>query len=126
MEVIQSIEIFYGVWILIIGLSLFTAHNQWKKLIASWLDHPEQYFVLAFVFMPIGIFTILLHNVWTGLGIIVSLLGWLVTIKAVMIFCFPSLLYKFVNTSLLKRKLFIMMSIIYSLLGILILFATMI
>lgn len=125
MELKQAFEVFYGVWFIVLGVSLFTAHHQWKKQIAFWLEHPEQYFVLAFVFLPIGVFTILLHNVWHGAAVIVTLLGWIVTIKACLMFCMPSLLYRFVNTTWLKRKLFILMSLVYTIVGILILGSTL-
>lgn len=123
MEVAKAIEVFYGVWILVLGISLLTAHQQWKKLISSWLQNPEQYFILAFVFMPIGLFTIMFHNIWSGLSIIVSVLGWIVTIKAITIFCFPTLIYKFIDTSLLKRKMFLAVAVIYLLIGLCILIA---
>ena len=124
MDAARAIEIYYGILLLSLGVSFFTATHQWKKLITYWLEYPEQYVLLAFILLPLGIFTILLHNIWLGLGVIVTVFGWLISIKAVVVLCFPSLVHRLTTTLLVKKKLLNILSIIYGIMGALVLISS--
>src|ERR1044072_8959996 len=47
-------------------------------------------FINAFVHFPLGAFIVAFHNIWHGLpGLIVTIIGWGLTIKGTIYFLFP-------------------------------------
>lgn len=121
MDVAIIFEKFYALWFLIIGISLLTAGREWKKLLTSWMKNPEQLKLFAIMMLPLGLFTILLHNNWSGFSIIVTLIGWVMTLELAVFMCFPRLFYNVANKILHMKKIFLCTSIIYIILGLLIL-----
>ena len=125
MEVAMIFEKFYALWFLIIGISLLTASREWKKLLTSWMKNPEQLKVFAISMLPLGLFTILLHNIWSGTGIIVTLIGWIMSLELAVFMCYPRLFYAVANKILHMKKIFLFSSIFYILLGVIILVSSL-
>ncbi len=121
MDVAMILEKFYGLWFLIIGLSLLTASREWKKLLTSWMKNPEQLKMFAIIMLPLGLFTILLHNIWSGISIVVTLVGWIMSLELALFTCFPNAFTKIASHVIHNKKLFCLSSILYILVGILIL-----
>lgn len=121
MDAIVVIEKIFGLWFVAIGLSLITANKEWKKLLTFWMKNPEHLKLFAIIMLPFGLTTILMHNVWSGLGLIVTLLGWLMSLKFAILMCFPSIFYKIADPIIHQKKLYLMGGIFYFVLAALIL-----
>jgi len=121
MDVAIVLEKFYGLWFFIIGCSLLTAGREWKKLLAAWIKNPEQLKMFAIIMLPLGLFTILLHNTWIGISIAVTLIGWVMSLELAIFMCFPNIFSKIASNIIHNKNIFYVGSILYILIGILIL-----
>lgn len=121
MDAIVAIEKLYGLWFLAIGLSLITAQREWKKLLTFWMKNPEHLKLFAIIMLPLGLITILMHNVWTGLSMVVTLVGWLMSIKFTIVMCFPNVFYKVANQVVHQKKVYLMGGVVYFIIATLIL-----
>ena len=88
----QSIEILTGLSYLIIGIShllrpqvsvSFFLYLREKGEIAAFLN--------SFLHIPLGLLIVVFHNVWTWPQLIVTLVGWSLTLKGTLYFLFPNL-----------------------------------
>ena len=83
-----------------LGLSLLIQTKLWLKLIRLVYGQNKQTFELisligGFIFLPLGLFLILTHNDWSlSPAVIVTLLGWLITAKCLLLLLCPQLAYK--------------------------------
>jgi hypothetical protein len=54
---------------------------------------------VLWVTLPIGLIIIFVHNIWTGWSIIVTLIGWVLTIKSAFYLLFPQIVKVFSGLS---------------------------
>ena len=88
MEVI--IERFVAIFYLLIGLSCVIQARIWIDLSKELLKKPSSLIVWSSQILPFGLIVILGHNLWVNdWRIIVTLLGWLMTIKCTLYLLFP-------------------------------------
>ncbi len=65
-----------------------TAHV--VELFVSWRDKGKLgVFYIGLLHLPIGAFIVAFHNVWTGMQLLVTLLGWGWTLKGALYLCYP-------------------------------------
>ncbi len=75
---------------LIIGLSCIFQARIWMELSKELLNSPNSLVLWSIQFLPFGLIVILGHNLWvTDWRTIVTLIGWLVTLKCVLYLLFP-------------------------------------
>jgi len=74
----------------VIGLSHIVQPGAWVGLFMSWRDKGKPgVFYMALLHLPVGAFIVAFHNVWTGLPVLVTLLGWGWTLKGSLYLCYP-------------------------------------
>lgn len=86
----QAIEIYAAVQFLVIGLSHAFQPRAWVDFF-TWLrskGHPGV-FVNGFLSLIFGSVIVGFHNVWTGLPMVLTLIGWAQVIKALVSFVMP-------------------------------------
>lgn len=87
----RSIEIMTALSLGIFGLSHLLQPRVWAEF---FIDLREKgapgVFTVAFMHVPIGLFILAFHRVWTGLPLVVTLLGCAWTLKGVLYFCLPA------------------------------------
>jgi hypothetical protein len=88
----QAIEIFAGVNFLIIGLSHVTQPRVWVDFF-TWLRTKGHagVFVNGFLSLSFGSIIVAFHNVWSGLPMILTIMGWGQVVKALLAFVVPQL-----------------------------------
>ncbi len=75
---------------LIMGLSCLVQARMWKELSLELLNSPNSLVRWSLQWLPLGLIVILGHNLWvTDWRIIVTLIGWVVTLKCVLYLLFP-------------------------------------
>jgi hypothetical protein len=86
----RAIEIFAAVQFLVIGLSHLLQPRVWVEFF-TWLRGKGHagVFVNGFLSLTFGSLIVAFHNVWTGLPIVLTLIGWAQVIKALVSFVMP-------------------------------------
>ena len=77
---------------LILGVSHVLQPRAWGKFFAALHRQGEVgSFAVAFLSLSIGLPIVAFHQVWTGIPLVLTVLGWLHVTKAALYFCFPAL-----------------------------------
>jgi hypothetical protein len=88
----RAVEIFATICFLVIGLSHLLQPLAWVEHF-SWLRSKGRagVFVDGFLCLNFGAFIVAFHNVWTGPGIVLTLIEWAPVAKALIRFAAPQL-----------------------------------
>jgi len=86
-----SVQLFAAINFLVIGISHIFAPRAW----ASFFDLLRQkgepgVFAVSFLSLLFGSIIVAFHNVWSGLPVVLTLIGWAQVLKALIYFAFPS------------------------------------
>lgn len=85
-----GIERFAALACFVVGLSHVLQPRAWVDFFGRLRERGEAgVFALAFLTLPFGCLVAAFHNVWTGLPLVVTLLGWAQVVKAAIYFCRP-------------------------------------
>jgi uncharacterized protein YjeT (DUF2065 family) len=86
-----SVERLTAIFFLVTGLSHILQPRAWVEFFVMLREKGEAgSFLNAFVHFPLGAFIVAFHNVWHGSpAIVVTLIGWGLTIKGTIYFLFP-------------------------------------
>lgn len=86
----RAVEVYAAVQFLVIGLSHLIQPLVWVEFF-TWLRGKGYagVFVNGFLSLGFGAFIVAFHNVWTGLPMILTLIGWAQIIKALVSFVWP-------------------------------------
>jgi hypothetical protein len=97
----RSVDIFMTGLLLIVGISHVVRPRAWVEFFALLRDKGEAgAFIVAMLHLLPGLFVIALHPQWTGLGAIITFLGWAWTLKGAIYFIFPQFalrMFRFVS-----------------------------
>jgi hypothetical protein len=86
----RAVEIFATVHFLIIGLSHILHARTWAEFFI-WLHGRGRpgVFVHGFISLGFGSVIVAFHNVWSGLPMVLTIVGWAYVFKAVLCFLAP-------------------------------------
>jgi len=86
----RATEIFAAVFLLAIGLSHIAQPRAWVEFFI-WLRGKGHagVFVNGFLTLAFGSFIVAFHNVWTGLPVVLTLIGWAQVLKGLLNFVTP-------------------------------------
>jgi hypothetical protein len=86
----RAVEAFAAVQFLVIGLSHVFQPRVWVEFF-TWLRGKGYagVFVNGFLSLGFGAFIVAFHNVWTGLPMVLTLIGWAQVIKGFVAFVLP-------------------------------------
>ena len=90
----------YGVVTLTVALAALLATKRMTDIIADFERSPALVFMSALFALVLGLVMVMLHNLWTDIAaILVSLFGWIVLIKGILLLAAPDGLLKFASAS---------------------------
>ncbi|MEM7626502.1 MAG: hypothetical protein AAF333_12980 [Planctomycetota bacterium] len=86
-----AIQVFAAVNLLVIGISHIVRARAWVAFF-EWLKGKGEagVFVTAFISLGFGSIIVAFHNVWAGIPVVLTLLGWAQVLKALIYFTWPS------------------------------------
>jgi len=77
---------------IIAGLSHLAAPRAWVRFFMNMRAHGEAAGLLnAYVHIPLGLLIVAFHPVWSGAQVLVTLIGWSLTLKGTLYFLRPQL-----------------------------------
>lgn len=87
----RAIQVYAIVNLTVIGLSHVLQPRVWVDFIAFLRDHGKAgVFASAFLSLIFGSIIVAFHNVWSGLPVVLTILGWANVVKALVYFAFPA------------------------------------
>ena len=95
-----------ALFFLVTGLSHILQPRVWAQFFIMLREKGEVgSFVNAFIHFPLGAFIVAFHNIWHGLpGMIVTIIGWGLTIKGAIYFLFPRFGVRMLGTISMERS----------------------
>jgi len=92
MDVVTGIERLTALAFLVTGLSHIAAPRAWARFFIGLREKGEAGgFLNAWVHIPLGLLIVAFHPVWEGPGLIVTLIGYALTLKGALYFLWPAL-----------------------------------
>lgn len=86
-----AVQLYAIINFVIIGLSHILAPRAWAKFFELLRQKGEPgAFVMAFLSLGFGSIIAAFHNVWSGLPLVLTILGWAQVLKALLYFAFPA------------------------------------
>ncbi len=86
-----AVEVFALVNLAIIGLSHLLASRSWAGFFALLHEKGEPgVFAVGFMSLWFGSIIVAFHNVWSGLPMVITIIGWGQVLKALIYFSFPA------------------------------------
>ncbi len=115
----RSIEILTVISLFILGFSHILQPRVWAEFFIELRDRGRAgVFWTAFVHFAPGVLIVSFHPVWSGIPLIVTLLGWGWTIKGTLYFCFPRIgLWSLARVSLERAWEFMIPGVGFVILG---------
>ena len=88
----RSVEVFAVILLGVIGLSHILQPSAWVEWFILLRDQGRPgAFADGFLHLPAAGLIIAFHNVWSGIPVVLTLLGWSFLIKSLIRFCAPKL-----------------------------------
>lgn len=79
----------------IIGISHLLQPGVWISFFKFLISkHYVGAFLNGFISLPIGVLIVSFHNVWTGIPLMLTLMGWCYILKSVICFALPAISLK--------------------------------
>jgi uncharacterized protein YjeT (DUF2065 family) len=101
----RSVETVAVILFGVIGLSHMVQPRGWVRFFILLRDQGEPgAFVDGLLNLPIGAVIVACHNVWSGIPVVLTLLGWALVIKGLIRFCAPQLALKMIARVSLDRS----------------------
>ena len=86
LSVTQILALFLGLYMVAVGIGLFTGHNSYATMIDEFRENTALGFLTGAFTFALGAAMVAVHNLWTGpLAIVVSLIAWWTLIKGVLL-----------------------------------------
>lgn len=116
----RAIQVYAIIHFLVIGLSHVLRPRAWVDLFILLRERGEAgVFATAFISLAFGSIVVAFHNVWTGLPVVLTLLGWAQVIKALIYFAFPAFgLRKLQIPSRERAHLFVVPGVVFLILAV--------
>ena len=100
-----AIQKIVAINLLVIGLSHIFQHRAWAEFFIRWREKGEVgVFYTAFLHLPIGSLILGFHNVWSGIPVVLTVLGWGWTVKGLLYFVYPKLGVRMLNDVTAERS----------------------
>lgn len=101
----RALQIFAIIHFAVIGVSHIVQPRVWSEFfIAICAQGNRGVFAFAFLTLWFGSIIVAFHNVWTGLPIVLTLVGWAQVVKGMIYFFFPAFGLKQMQRVTLERS----------------------
>jgi hypothetical protein len=88
----ETLEKIVAITLLGIGASYVLHARLWSRYMLELFQQPHRILPLLWITLPLGLLIVLTHNTWTAdLTVVVTLFGWILTIKAAGYLLMPQL-----------------------------------
>jgi len=97
-----------GIFWIVMGLAVIVHNQRFKKIFTEILDKPALLAMSGFVSLVIGSILVVTHNIWGwSFQGLITLIGWIILIQAILRLLFPMWLVKKCKRMLQKNTLLV-------------------
>jgi hypothetical protein len=101
----RSVEVLAIIWFGVLGFSHILQPKAWAEFFILLRGKGEAgAFVDGFLNLPLGGLIIGFHNIWSGIPLVLTLVGWGLLIKGLIRFCAPTLALKMMAEISVERS----------------------
>ena len=101
----RSVEVLAIVCFAVVGLSHIVQHRAWAEFFSLLRGKGEAgAFVDGFLNLAMAGIIVGFHNVWSGIPLVLTLVGWCLIIKSLIRFCAPKLALRMMARVSLERS----------------------
>jgi hypothetical protein len=101
----RSVEVLAIILFGVIGLSHIVQPRAWAEFFILLRGNGEPgAFVDGFLNLPLGAVIVVFHNVWSGIPLVLTLVGWALLIKGLIRFCAPRLALRMIARVSVERS----------------------
>lgn len=100
----RAVQIYAAVQFIVIGLSHIIQRRAWAEFFIQLRSLGRTgVFLNGFLSLMFGSIIVAFHNVWTGLPIVLTVIGWAQIVKAFVSFVFPEIGARGINRVSIER-----------------------
>ena len=109
MSVLESVRAFAAIQLAAVGLSHVLAHRAWASFFVGLRERGDAgVLVVALLSLGVGAFVVAFHPVWSGIPLVLTLMGWAQVLKGLVYFCLPSFgLRRLETVSVERARMFV-------------------
>jgi hypothetical protein len=101
----RSVEVLAVIWFGILGFSHIVQPEAWAEFFILLRGKGEAgAFVDGFLNLPLAAVIIAFHNIWSGIPLALTLVGWALLIKGLIRFCAPKLALRMMAEISVERR----------------------
>lgn len=101
----EAVEKLAVICFLLIGLSHIFQPKTWVRFFIKLREMGDVgAFINGFIHFPLGAVIVAFHNVWSGIPLVLTLIGYGLLLKGLVCFVFPALTLRSLNRVSLKRS----------------------
>lgn len=100
----RAVQIYAAVQFVVIGLSHIIQRRAWAEFFIHLRSLGRTgVFINGFISLIFGSIIVAFHNVWTGLPVVLTVIGWAQIVKAFVSFVFPEIAARGINRVRVER-----------------------
>ncbi len=100
----RAVQIYAAVQFIVIGLSHIFQRRAWAEFFIQLRSLGRTgVFLNGFLSLMFGSIIVAFHNVWTGLPVVLTVIGWAQIVKALVAFVFPKISARGINRVSVER-----------------------
>lgn len=80
---------FFGLYLVLTAIAMFVRKTELKAMLDDYAKSPALVMMAGMINIFIGLWVILLHNVWQGWPIVITLIGWLSLLRGLIRYYAP-------------------------------------
>lgn len=85
-----------GIYLILVGLAYAVNMNSLNQAFTVMISNAPLMYIAGFFTLIIGLLMVVGHNIWEwSWRVIITIIGWIVLLKAIILIAFPHLLYSF-------------------------------
>lgn len=97
---------FIGPYIIVIGIGLLLNLKYYQRVMEGFFKDPALVYITGLITFVVGLAVVLFHNIWAmDWRVIITLLGWNVLIKGIVLVVFPAAAAKITDKFVKNIKL---------------------
>ncbi len=96
----------FGLYLFITSLVMLIQHKFIKKVMAEIVKSASTLFLIGIMTLILGLICVIIHNIWVpGWEVIITIISWLILLKALFLLFLPKTADNWIKYALVKHKL---------------------
>jgi len=100
--------LFFGAFLLVLGLSCFFARDAWEEFAALFADNDSLSLIFGILLLPVALSIIAFYNNWDSLAsTVLMVVGWIALVKSLSLLMRPQIIQGFIQKEFVRKWLWL-------------------